>query len=57
MASITIKEIDNTSIGSQSLLTNAVYVPGFSINGGGASAPKLYTSIYDFEEELGGEVI
>ena len=57
MASITITEIDNTSIGSQPLLTNAVYVPGFSINGGGASAPKLYTSIYDFEEELGGEVI
>lgn len=58
MPKIIIKEADYTGESAQVDLTNAVYVPGFSINDPSDDTyvlgePTLYTNVEDFESSIG----
>lgn len=52
MASITIREVDNTLPGSAGLTTNAVYVPGLATQGP-VGVPTYCATLAEFQSIFG----
>lgn len=60
MPEIIIKEIDKTSAAEANISSEIVYIPGFGskiTDMGGWDDPRLYTSVSDFENEVGESVV
>ena len=60
MPEIIIKEIDKTSAAEANISSEIVYIPGFGskiTDMKGWADPRLYTSVSDFENEVGDAVV